>query len=262
MTRAVAASRVSESTPAKEAPSTRSPTLPRGYFRRSELPLASLAFVLPFVILYEVGTHYFAVDPVSHTETHIIAFKLILEFFGFLGATGRYLPALAVAVMLLSWHIARNDAWKVMPGTLAGMTLESMLLAIPMWIFGFAFMRYLPLFGISGAWRGNMVFSLGAGIYEELIFRLVAFTFFHLFFRDVLLMPKGWSNLLMVLISAILFAGYHYLGNETFQLRSFVFRIIAGVYFGILFIVRGFGITAGAHAFYDIFATSILLSAT
>ena len=100
---------------------------------------------------------------------------------------------------------------------------------------------------------------MGAGIYEELIFRLIAFTLLHLLFRDVLLMPKVWANLLMVLVSALLFASYHYLGNESFQLRSFVFRTVAGAYFGVIFLIRGFGVTAGSHACYDILVTSIRL---
>jgi membrane protease YdiL (CAAX protease family) len=81
-------------------------------------------------------------------------------------------------------------------------------------------------------------------------------------FRDVLLLHKSWSYLMMVFISAVLFAAYHYLGNETFQLRSFVFRTVAGVYFGIIFLVRGLGVTAGSHACYDIFATSLRIFAT
>jgi hypothetical protein len=38
---------------------------------------------------------------------------------------------------------------------------------------------------------------------------------------------------------------------------EFGFRAVAGVYFAVLFAIRGFGITAGTHAFYDIIATII-----
>jgi membrane protease YdiL (CAAX protease family) len=63
---------------------------------------------------------------------------------------------------------------------------------------------------------------------------------------------RGWSYLLIVVISSFLFSFYHYLGNETFQLRSFAFRTLAGFYFGAVFAFRGFGITAGSHASYDV----------
>jgi len=42
-----------------------------------------------------------------------------------------------------------------------------------------------------------------------------------------------------------------------FNWAEFVFRTLAGVYFAVLFAVRGFGITAGTHALYDIMAAVI-----
>ncbi len=260
MSRAVTSARGVSEERASLAPSTSaSRGVPKGYFRRSEMPLAALVFLLPLVVFYEFGTRRFTVDPVSGTHTQIIAFNLLREFFSFLGASGPYLPALAVVGILLSWHIARNDSWRIAPATIAGMALESVLLAGPLWLFGFASTRYLPLIGVNDAWRGNLVLSMGAGIYEELIFRLIAFTLLHLLLRDVLLLPKAWANLLMVVVSALLFASYHYLGSESFQLRSFVFRTVAGAYFGVIFLFRGFGVTAGSHACYDIFVTTLRL---
>jgi len=98
---------------------------------------------------------------------------------------------------------------------------------------------------------------LGAGIYEELVFRLILMTALMLLLSDLLRLPKFWSSLLMVSISAILFSLYHYLGHETFQWRSFAFRTAAGIYFAGLFLTRGFGITAGCHIFYDILIVAL-----
>jgi hypothetical protein len=33
---------------------------------------------------------------------------------------------------------------------------------------------------------------------------------------------------------------------------GFVFRFLAGVFFSVLFVYRGFGIAAGSHAAYDV----------
>ncbi len=38
----------------------------------------------------------------------------------------------------------------------------------------------------------------------------------------------------------------------SFDPFSFSFRVSAGVFFGVLFVTRGFGIAAGTHALYDI----------
>src|SRR5271170_5456838 len=81
------------------------PKPPRSYFQRSELPLTSLLFLLPLLILYELGTWRFASDPWHLTERRVIAFDLLQEFFRFFRASGRYLPAMAVVGILLAWHI-------------------------------------------------------------------------------------------------------------------------------------------------------------
>src|SRR5205814_5638561 len=94
-------------------------------------PLPGLLFLLPLIICYEFGSHYYTVDPLRHTEVRIIAFNLLKDFFHFFGATGRYLPAAAVVGILLTWHIARHDPWRIPGGTLLAMTLESAVLGLP-----------------------------------------------------------------------------------------------------------------------------------
>ena len=259
MSRAVAARAVS----ARSQPSR---TLPKSYLKRSQLPLASLVFLLPFIILYEIGTRQFAFDAAHQTEQRIIAFNLMQQFFDFFGATGRWMPPAAVIVILLSVHIAHNDPWKVTPGTLAGMALEGAAWGLPLLVFGTLMARwmaqYLPLMATDGAdWRMLFVLSLGAGIYEEMVFRLVALTVLHMLFIDVLQMRKSAAYLLMVVISSLAFAFYHYLGSEVFSWRSLVFRTGAGVYFAVLFFTRGFGVTAFSHSCYDIFVIYLRFAA-
>ncbi|HEV7301392.1 MAG TPA: CPBP family intramembrane glutamic endopeptidase [Tepidisphaeraceae bacterium] len=229
---------------------------PRNYLERSELPLTSLLFLLPLIVLYEVGTELYLSDPDSGTQ-HIIAFSLMQQFFTMFGATGRHLPALAVVVLLLSWHIARNDSWTLYPKTCIAMAVESAAMAIPLVVIGYTMMHYLTSLHLMNtpSTTGLLILSLGAGIYEELVFRLIAFTALSFLLRDLIQLGKVSSAVLMVAGSALLFSLYHYLGSEKFELPSFAFRTVAGLYFGALFLTRGFGITAGAHAAYDIFVT-------
>src|SRR4051812_39039736 len=95
------------------------------YWRESELPLPSLLFLLPLIVIYEVGTRYFTSGALAGREEQVIAFTLLSRFFSLFGAHGRHLPALAVIVILLAWHIARRDRWHVTGQTLCGMALES-----------------------------------------------------------------------------------------------------------------------------------------
>lgn len=237
---------------------------PSSYLKRSEMPLASLVFLLPFIVLYEIGTRHYAFDPAHQTEQRIIAFNLMHQFFNWFGATGRFMPPLAVVGMLLSVHIARSDPWKVTPGTLLGMAVESAAWALPLLAIGTFSARYLsqylPLMMTGqGDWRTLFVLSLGAGIYEELVFRLIFLTLLHFLLIDCLGLPKVRGYLGMVLISSLAFALYHYLGSEAFNWRSLVFRTVAGCYFATLFLFRGFGVTAFSHSCYDILVISLRL---
>ena len=260
-------SRIATAPRRSNASAERTPTrpYPSSYLKRSEMAFASLVFLLPFVVLYELGTRYFAFDPAHQTERRIIAFNLMHQFFLWCGATGRYMPPIAVVGLLLAVHIARNDPWKVSRTTLIGMAIESAAWAVPLLALGMLAARLLyhhvPLLTGQGDWRTMLVLSLGAGIYEELVFRLVGLILLHLLLIDVLRMPRKWGYLLMVVITSIVFAQYHYWGGETFTWRSFVFRTIAGAYFAALFLFRGFGITAFTHSCYDIFLVLLGISA-
>src|SRR2546423_15636634 len=121
------------------------------------------------------------------------------------------------------------------------MLIESFVLAVPLILMGFAAARYWSLSASQIAPSSLIVLSIGAGIYEELVFRLMALTTLHLVLIDLLKLKKGAAYLLMVCISSMLFAGYHYLGAEPFVWQTFAFRTAAGLYFGAIFVFRGFG---------------------
>ena len=241
-----------------------------GYFEHSRTPLVSLAFVLPFIVVYELGTGAHArAEAFRSAPQHIVAFTLLQQFFGVFGATGRHLPAMAMAGILLAWHVARHDPWRVRWTTLGGMAAEGTLLSVPLigmgMIVAYLFHR-APLAAspagmaaiVATPSRDLLVLCLGAGIYEELVFRLIVLTVLSLVVKDLLLFSRTITGWTVVLISAVMFSAYHYLGAEAFHWqtaagwRTFAFRTLAGIYFGVTFLTRGFGVTAATHAAYDI----------
>jgi hypothetical protein len=227
------------------------------YAWQSRLPLTVLLFLGPMIVLYEFGTVYFASDWVMSTETRVLAFSLMRQFMSIFGLPSRWMPGLAVIFILLFWHIARGDPWRCRYGTAGAMVLESALLAFPILAWARIQGSILPLYaGEAGEmWRGGIVLSLGAGIYEEAIFRLVAFTLADIILIDLLRIPKRPAYVVIILGSSVLFAAYHHWTPQSmaFAWPDFVFRTVSGVYFGMLFLWRGFGVTAGAHVAYDMY---------
>jgi membrane protease YdiL (CAAX protease family) len=92
-----------------------------------------------------------------------------------------------------------------------------------------------------------------------MVFRLLGVTLLSLILRDLLGLPNRWALGLVLLTSGILFSLYHYLSpDEHFRSSTFIFRTAAGTYFGLLYVLRGFGITAGTHAAYDLVVVVLL----
>jgi hypothetical protein len=100
----------------------------------------------------------------------------------------------------------------------------------------------------------KLMLAIGAGLYEELLFRVLLVGALALLAHKVL----GWrpmaAGTAAVVIGALAFAAFHYVGPaaDPLQLYSFVFRTIGGLFFSALFLLRGFGIAAWTHALYDI----------
>jgi len=245
------------------------------YWERTQWPLQSLYFLLPLLIAYEIGTVVYA----PHGEAQlpdILAEGLLGRFFEWFGVTGVYLPALLVVVVLLAWHVAAKQPWRPEPRLWAGMLIESVLLMIPLLVLGIVINRepagaaapaYALAAGVPGATDyglpAQMVLSIGAGIYEELLFRLIAIAVLHFLLVDAFALPEKWGAIGAVVLSALAFALYH--GFETYnplgwsnaEWSRFIFYALAGLYFAGVYVTRGFGIVAAVHALYDIVVLSL-----
>jgi membrane protease YdiL (CAAX protease family) len=275
------------------------------YLERTSRPVYAIVYLLPFIIFYELGTIFINTDVLSQTQVRVVAFVWLQELLAYLGFGGKFLwaaPALVVVVILLAYQLVSKKRWWVSFGDILPMTIECVLLAIPLIVLslflhssamppknspaqkvaaaqvqpvsierpGGSAVEKLAATAATAAQQKSSLFAdivtgVGAGIYEELLFRLILICALMLLFQDVLGWGRNNSIVLAVLISAALFGAHHHIDflsgrpnqGDLFDWAKFTFRIIAGVYFAVLFAIRGFGITAGTHAFYDIIATLI-----
>ena len=232
---------------------TRRSNQPIGYFEVSQRPMAALALLVPLVALYEIGT--LAAGPTLHGEaSRVVAFHLLEMFFSILGAASFHLPALAVVAVLIAWHVACRDPWTIhLPTTLA-MALESIVLALPLLMLS-RLVGPIPFASTQPAqWGDEIILSIGAGIYEELLFRLILISLLGMALVDFARMRRSTGYAIAVVLSSLLFAAHHYapLTTEPFAMGSFAFRAVAGLYLSLVFVLRGFGLAVGCHAAYDL----------
>lgn len=229
---------------------------PEGYWQAATRPLTSLVFVLPMVVAYQIGSLF-----LFDGEGAIWAEQILNQFFGLFGVFGQALPAILLVTVLLVRHILEGRAWTVRVGVLAGMAGEAVLWTIPVFVLA----GLVQLFGdqIRGLestiiddmdWRGRLMIALGAGLYEELLFRLIGITALHLLMVDLLRAPERVGRAVAVIVTSLAFAWYH----DPASLVSFVFFALAGGLFGVILLWRGFGIAAAAHALYDVVVLVVL----
>lgn len=237
-----------------------------GYYQATHRPLNCLVFLLPLIILYEWGSYTAGPLPLDEASApgRVIAFYWIVRFLGLFATVPTYVPGVLLVIVLVLWHLVTEGRTRLRWQVLGGMAVETFLFCIPLLVLNLMLQAYVlagttgsgPLLaGSAASMRDQLVIAMTAGIFEELIFRLLLIWMFKLFFVDLLKWPKSESLAGIVVITAVLFGGYHYLGQEQFLWRTFLFRSAAGVFLGMIYVLRGFGITVGTHSLYDVVVT-------
>jgi membrane protease YdiL (CAAX protease family) len=231
------------------------------YWQESARPLVSLAFVFPMLLVYEGGM--LLLGPRAMRNGADVWLRHLLEFMGF----GQYfLLPIVTSFILLAWHHVAHQSWRIRWPVLSVMLLECAALGFLLLVFaqvqGALFAS--PAADCAGAGVflnlnaeiGRVVGFFGAGIYEELLFRLMLLPAIAAALRSAKASQRA-SLIAAALMTSLLFSAAHYQlfssAGEAFDWFSFLFRFLAGVFFALVFIFRGFGIAAGTHALYDIF---------
>ena len=231
----------------------------RGYFKETRRPIYSAALVLPFAIVYHLGTYALSTTTINGADA------LILRVLAPFSVSSLFASFWVLVGCFVVWQFRTRGSWTVDTVKLGVTYLESFAFAgLLFMIFGWlAVHSYLSVAPGSTPGRlARLALYCGAGIYEELVFRGALLGGLLLVFGRMLRARKAAAAALATLSAALIFALFHYVGpgGDAFTVSSFIQRTLAGVYFSALFVIRGFGITAAAHAIYDILVGIVLAS--
>jgi len=219
--------------------------------------LTSLILVFPLFIIYQIGV-VFTLPMLNGAD-----FVTTLLFSSFRLTLKGYLLFLACVVGLFGLALVLLKGKQHFNGkVLLPMLLESLIYALTMGslivlvmtkVLGFppTLAAGLPEQGLGT----RLVMSLGAGVYEETVFRLGLLGGGIVLLEKLLGMARWAAVLGAFVLSSVVFSAMHYLPpmGDPFALGSFTFRVLAGVAFGLLYKLRGFAVAVYTHAFYDIF---------
>jgi hypothetical protein len=235
------------------------------YFNVSREPRYSVLFALPLLLGYEALAAVLA-EP-GKGELRNGADAILRSMFTmFAGPRGSLIFIALVCLIGVGFVVRdlRKHREGLKPRIFVGMLAESVALALCFgFIIGLATAKLLgtlePSLSIgqleSMSWSSRLMLSLGAGLYEELVFRVLLVSGLAAGAKVVLGFGPRAAAILAVVVGAFVFSAFHYIGSmgDTFELQSFTFRMLAGLAFSGLYVLRGFGITAWTHALYDSF---------
>ncbi len=222
------------------------------YFSRSKRLSNSFIFILPLLVLYEVGIVLLGSSVKNSADVMV---KMPLAF---LGRYGSITFNMIIVIIFFVAVIRLEKEKKLRFRIYIPMFLESFVYAIILGpiagnAVGYILQRFLAAPMTSGTWM-QIVLSVGAGVYEEIVFRFLLLGALNLLFFKLLNMRKFFGIVFSIVIASALFSGIHYIGSlsDTFTSQSFLFRFIAGAILSGVYIFRGLGIAVYTHAIYDV----------
>ncbi len=236
----------------------------RNYFSDTKNLLYSFLISLPLFLTYELLILISQPDASKIVRISVDSwFKSLFSYFGTNTVSITLLVVALFGVFIL--YKEREHLKRLKFSFFPFMIAESAVYAVITTLIAsffitaiFAFAGGGPVSSLTGLQK--FALSLGAGLYEELFFRVILVSAFILLFKKIFNNKTWAATLVAVIFSAFLFSAVHYIGNmgDAFTLSSFTYRFIFGLLLNALYVWRGFGIAAWTHALYDLMVLFII----
>ena len=224
------------------------------YLLKSRTSFYSFLFTLPLFFLYEVNILFLSWDDILVVRNGAdFLMRNILESFDIYGLYGLGLVFFLGLLVTYIFFIKENQQQEVNVNFLFIMLAESMLWSVVLYFLLFKFMVLL-MNPVGKTILQQVTLAIGAGIYEEFLFRVLLIAGLSGILGFVFMWDKTFKNIIAVVLSGGIFSAFHFMGEygDFFSMELFLIRFFAGLILGFLYMYRGFGITAYTHSIYDL----------
>ena len=225
------------------------------YWGETHTPLYSFIFTMPLFLIYELGVFTISASdlPLLRNGADVLM-RQIMEVFGIYGAygfSGTFLFGFIIAFLRQKKSLKTSS---IKGEYLLTMFFESIGWAIMLTIL-MIWMPNLLMLNKDGVLIQRVVLAIGAGIYEEFVFRVILITGLTSAIGFVFQWNEFSKKTGAIVLSAILFSMFHFMGpyGDTPQINLFFIRLLAGIFLGSVYVFRGFGVAAYTHTIYDLF---------
>lgn len=220
------------------------------YFQLTRDLWVSLVLVLPMLIVYQLGLLLIQFRVVNGAD---LLTQLVYPRFGVRGVV---LANLIVTAIFLGAIIRLERQRRFRPVLFLPLIAESTLYAS---LLGSVIVFVMRKTYLLAGPLTSVVLSIGAGVNEELLFRLVLLSVLMYVFFDFFGLRESVAFAIAALFSAFAFSAAHYVGRygDPFAAESFGYRAIAGLIFALIYRYRSFAVAVYTHSIYDIIVLAI-----
>ena len=224
------------------------------YFSTSRSYFYSFLFTIPLFFVYEISILFLSKDDIIVVRNGAdFLMRNILESFDIYGLYALGFVFFFGFALSFIFFIKADKKKELKSNFLFFMFIESVLWSFILYLMLSKFM--LVLMNPMGKMILQQVtLAIGAGIYEEFLFRVLLIAGLTRLLGFIFLWKQLSRKIVALIISGGIFSAFHFMGEygDFFSMELFLLRSFAGIILGILYLFRGFGITAYTHSIYDL----------
>lgn len=225
---------------------------PGGYFHWSRDAAVGLFAILPLWLVYEGARLWLSPSERNGAEVLLLQQLNRLGPHGHLGVSVAFCLLLATAARSL---VRRRVPWMRVAAVIALEGCMYALLLGPLASAMAASATRVLAAADPSTLAVNLVGSLGAGIFEELVFRLGLMSLLAWLGMQALrawALPAWIAGVVAVVASAVAFSWFHHACGQPYDRHVFLYRAMAGILLGALMWFRGIGVCVYTHTTYDL----------
>lgn len=224
------------------------------YFKQTSSPFYSFIFILPLFIIYELGIFLISSQdlPIIRNGADVLLRKL-LETIGLSGVYGMGLLLFIGIVIAYLINKSKFKKLSINNNYFLIMIFESLFWSVILFII-LSQGQLLLGKGTAKLLMQQIVLSIGSGIFEEFVFRVILVSGIALIVGLFIKKKYIYKMSISIIIAAVIFSVFHFIGEyaDTPKISIFLLRLVAGIILGYIYIYRGFGIAAYSHSFYNL----------
>ncbi len=218
--------------------------------------------IFPIYLVYELGV---LLIPEVYNGADLLTAELLSLLHG--DRVTYILINLGLGLGLLLFTLLLRRRGHFEPRRFVSILLESLFYAVTMGSFILFVMQRLlhidPQLAVAAAAHrmprdvnviARVILSCGAGVHEELLFRLMMISALTFLGAKLLKLRPFVGVIVAFVFSSLLFsAAHHVIGGEPWHVGVFTYRFLCGLFFASIFYWRGLAVAVYSHAIYDIF---------